>query len=220
LNLTLAALILIFFGLVVAWCWIAIRGGSIKKHWWPIVIVVFLAWNIVVPLAIRSATYHGKVVDEETGEPISGAVVTVIWYDSPLIEMDKTRSYQNAQETVTAKDGSFAVWTWPGISFDPFTYVISPPHAVIYKAGYAPLSVRTTYERGYKTYEQLADDLRTGIIMKLPKLRTKEDLLSFVDLADLSIIDVPHQKIPQLIRQVNVHRKSVGITSLYPEPSL
>src|SRR5262245_35096315 len=160
MNLILAALIFIFFVLVVAWCWIAIRGGSIKKQWWPIVIGVFLGWNILVPLAIRSATYHGKVVDEETGSPIAGAVVTVIWFASPIIYIDQTRSFLTADETVTQNDGSFSLWTCPGISFNPFTYVMSPPDAIIYKAGYAPLSVPTTYDRGYRSYEALADALK------------------------------------------------------------
>jgi hypothetical protein len=219
-DVALAFLIFIFFALVLAWWRVAIRGGSITKQWWPLVLAVFLSWNVVVPLVIRSATYHGKVVDEETGNPISGAVVTAIWYQSPIIQMAQTRSYQNAQETVAGDDGSFSLWTWPGISINPFTYVMSPPHAIIYKAGYAPLSVQTTYDRGYRSYERLADDLKKGIVMKLPKLRTKEESMRSVDLSDLSIIDVPHHKIPRLIRQVNVHRKSVGLTSLYPEPRL
>lgn len=198
----------------------AIRGGSITKQWWPLVLAVFLGWNVLVPLLARSATYHGKVVDEETGNPIAGAVVTVIWYHSPIIQMAGTRSYLNAQETVAGDDGSFSLWTWPGISINPFTYVTSPPDAIIYKAGYAPLSVMTTYDRGYRSYERLAEDLRNGIVVKLPRLGTKEDSMRSVSLADLAIIDVPHHKIPRLIRQVNVHRKSVGLTSLYPEPRL
>jgi hypothetical protein len=216
LNLTLAALILIFFGLVVAWCWIAIRGGSIKKHWWPIVIVVFLAWNIFVPLAIRSATYHGKVVDEETGEPISGAVVTVIWYDGPLIHMANPRNFRNAHETVTQNDGSFSLWTWPGIDFNPLKVVMSPPDVIIYKAGYAPLSVPTTYNRGYTSYEALADALKNGIVMKLPKVRTKEEALRFANPGSLSIIDVPNYRILNLMREINVHHKKLGLRTPMP----
>ncbi len=220
MNLTLAALILIFFALVVTWCRIAIRGGSIKKQWWPIVIAVFLGWNTLVPLAIRSVTYHGKVVDEETGDPIAEAVVTVIWYHSPIMQMAQTRSFQNVQETATGTDGSFSLWTWPGISLNPFTYVLTPPHTIIYKASYAPLSYPTAYERGYATAEGLADALKKGIVMKLPKLRAKEEAMRYVDLSFLSIIDVPNRSIPKLVRQVNIHRRTVGITSLYPEAAL
>ena len=161
----------------------------------------------------------GKVVDEETGVPLAGAVVTIIWYDSQIIHMANTRSFENSQETVTDYDGSFSLWIWPGISFNPFTMVLTPPHAIIYKAGYAPLSVPTTYERGYRSYKALADDLKKGIVMKLPKLRTKEDRMRFVDLGSLSIIDVPDRRILKLIREVNYHRKLTGV-SVFQVPGL
>jgi hypothetical protein len=74
---TIAALIFIFIALVVAWFRIAITGGSIKKRWCPLVIAVFLAWNLLVPLLVRSATYHGKVIDEETGQPIGNRLTQV-----------------------------------------------------------------------------------------------------------------------------------------------
>ena len=213
LNLSLAALIFLFFALLVAWCWIAIRGGSIRKQWWPLVIAVFLGWNIFVPLVIRSTTYHGKVVDEETGDPLAGAVVTVIWYNSPIIHMANPRNFQNANEAVTQTDGSFSLWTWPGISFNPLTVVMTPPATIIYKAGYAPLSVPTTYDRGYKSYEALADALKRGIVMKLPKLKTKEEALRFANPGSLSIIDVPHYSILNLMREIDMHRKKIGLGS-------
>jgi hypothetical protein len=210
LNLTFAAVIFILFLLVVAWCWVAIRGGSIKKQWWPIVIAVFLGWNILVPLAIRSATYHGKVVDEETGAPIAGAVVTVVWYHSPILGLAQTRSFQNVQETVTENDGSFSLWTWPRISLNPFTYVSTPPDAIVYKAGYAPFARSTVPD------DEINKTLEKGII-KLLRFKTKEEAMKFVSLGSVYVIDVPNYRIPKLIHQVNVHGKAIGITSLYPE---
>jgi hypothetical protein len=153
-------------------------------------------------------------VDEETGEPISGAVVTVIWYDGPLIHMANPRNFRNAHETVTQNDGSFSLWTWPGIDFNPLKVVMSPPDVIIYKAGYAPLSVPTTYNRGYTSYEALADALKNGIVMKLPKVRTKEEALRFADPGVGG--DIPHYRISNLVREVNVHRKNIGLVSQIP----
>jgi hypothetical protein len=155
-------------------------------------------------------------VDEETGEPISGAVVTVIWYDSPLIHMANPRNFRNAHETVTQNDGSFSLWTWPGIDFNPLKVVMSPPDVIIYKAGYAPLSVPTTYNRGYTSYEALADALKNGIVMKLPKVRTKEEALRFANPGSLSIIDVPNYRILNLMREINVHHKKLGLRTPMP----
>ena len=209
MSLTLIAKIFIVFALIVAWFRIKRRGGSIKKQWLPIVIGVFLGWNILAPLAILSVTYHGKVVDQETGNPIAGAVVTVVWFASPIIYIDQTRSFLNANETVTQNDGSFSLWTWPGISFNPFTYVLTPPDAIIYKAGYAPLSVPTTYDRGFQSYEALADALKKGIVMKLPKQSTREEVLSVTGPPVSGV--VPFYSIPELVREVNVHRKKIGL---------
>jgi hypothetical protein len=174
------------------------------------VIGVFLGWNILVPL-IRGATYHGKVIDEETGNPIVGAVVTVIWYNSPIIHMANPKNFQNANETITNNNGSFSLWTWPGISFNPLTVVMTPPDVIIYKAGYAPLSVPTTYNRGYRSYEALANALKSGILMKLPKLTTKEEALRFANPTVGG--DVPYYRIPNLVKEVNVHRKKIGLVS-------
>lgn len=207
--MTLFAIIIILLALVVAWIYIAITGRSIKKQWWPLVLAVFIGWNVFVPLVIRSATYHGRVVDQETGAPLAGAAVAVIWYASPIIYMDRTRRFMRAAETVTAADGTFLLWTWPGISFNPFMYVRTPPDTIIYKADYAPLSYATAYDRGYETSTELADALQDGVVMKLPKLRTLEEARRFVPKSSLSMIDVPDQSVVHLVREIHAHAENV-----------
>jgi hypothetical protein len=73
--------------------------------------------------------------------------------------------------------------------------------------------VPTTYNRGYKSYEALADALKRGIVMKLPKLKTKEEALRFANPGSLSIIDVPHYSILNLMREIDMHRKKIGLGS-------
>ena len=214
MSLRIAGILFIVFALVVLWFRAAITGKSITKQWSPAILAVFLSWNVLVPLVFWSATYHGKVVDEETDEPIPGAVVAVIWYHSPIIQMEHTRSFQAAQETVTDADGMFSLWTWPKIDFNPFTYVDNPPDAIIYKAGYVPLAPGTIVGNDY-SFEGLADALKKGIVVKLPKLKTKEETRHFANLASLP--DFPNERLPNLVHQVNIHRKSLGIASLYPE---
>jgi hypothetical protein len=201
LNLTLAALIVIFFALVIAWIRIAITAGSIKKQWWPLVIGVFVGWNSFVPLVIRSVTYHGKVIDEESGAPLAGAVVAVIWYDSPIFHMAKVKNFQTAHETITATDGSFSLWTWPGISFNPFSYLNTPPEVIIYKAGFTSLSLSSGYERGFATYDSLADALQKGGAIKLRKLRTREEALRFTSVIHPS---VPNSSLLKLRSEIDV----------------
>jgi hypothetical protein len=39
----------------------------------------------VIASSASAERHYGEVVDEETGEPLEGAVVTVIWYRAPLV---------------------------------------------------------------------------------------------------------------------------------------
>ncbi len=39
---------------------------------------ILAGWNFLAGRALGSDVYHGNVIDEETGEPLVGASVTVI----------------------------------------------------------------------------------------------------------------------------------------------
>ena len=61
-----------------------------KISWWFVgVVAILLGWNLLAVRALSSDVYHGTVVDEETGEPLEGASVTVIWYRVPFVYMDR-----------------------------------------------------------------------------------------------------------------------------------
>jgi len=197
LSLTLLAKIIVIIALIVAWIRIAITGESIKKRWWMYVAVAFLGWNILAPFVFHSSTYEGTVIDEETGKPIVGAVVVVIWYNSPIIHMDQSKRFQNAAETVTENDGSFSIWHWPGISLNPFTYVTTPPNVIIYKAGYKPYQATTEFG---------------GTSKELRKAVTMEEAVSFASPPVAG--DVSNYSFPKLIREVNIHRKNMGLTQI------
>ncbi len=84
-------------------------------------------------LLLNSCKYpgiKGTVVNAETGEPISGAVVLVEWTKSSggWMGVRTTETYKLV-EVVTNKKGKFRV---PGI-INPF---VNPPIMVIYKKGY------------------------------------------------------------------------------------
>jgi hypothetical protein len=46
-------------------------------RWFLVVLIILAGWNILAALAFGDV-YHGTVVDEETGDPVEGASVTVI----------------------------------------------------------------------------------------------------------------------------------------------
>src|SRR5262245_61401337 len=92
---------------------------------------VLLGFLLVGSVLSAADLYHGQVVDEETGQPLSGAVVTVIWYTTPVVSMERTRSFLSAQEALTDSDGKFSLLASPAIDWNPFTYVRKPPEVVI-----------------------------------------------------------------------------------------
>ena len=154
-----------------------------------------MGWNILAPLLIYSSTYEGWVIDEGTGDPIAGAVVVVIWYDSQIIHLAQTKYFQTASETLTEKDGTFSLWNWPGINLNPFTYVFTPPDVIIYKAGFATFHSTTEF---------------TGTVNKLRKLKTKDEAMYF---ANRPAGDVPDYLVPKLISEVKNHHKNIGLAN-------
>jgi hypothetical protein len=161
--------------------------------------------------------YHGTVVDDETGQPLSGAVVTVIWYTTPIVSMERTRSFLNAQEALTDSEGKFLLLSSPAIDWNPFTSVRKPPEVVIYKPGYAPLALASPAWKQVTKFGTIDEALKTGPIIKLPKLKTKEELRKFTSLGLLAG-EAPHDKVPNLVKAANIQSKMAGLQP-YPEPT-
>src|SRR5436309_3524558 len=74
-----------------------------------------------------AAIYHGTVVDEETGAPLQGTAVTVVWSRRPVVAMDGPEYFHEAREAVADAKGGFAVDVSPSRDWNPLTYVKQPP---------------------------------------------------------------------------------------------
>lgn len=77
--------------------------------------------------------YHGKVVDQQTREPIEGAVVLGTWSVYHFSLAGQYGTYYDAQEAVTDKNGEFVI---PGVGLRILSSV-RPMSAMIFKAGYS-----------------------------------------------------------------------------------
>ena len=153
--------------------------------------------------------YHGQVVDEETGQPLVGAAVTVIWYKAPVVHLASPRYFQSAQETVTDSQGKFELLVSPGFDWNPFTFIIDEPTIIIYQPGYEPVHATSLLRMGFKSYTEFAAALEKGFVVKLLKLKTDKELRYYSG-ADVHP-DVPYEQIPKLIQIINVHRKNLGL---------
>lgn len=181
------------------------------------ILLVVVLWSLVAPWETHADVYQGTVVDAETGEPLSDAVLVVVWWTAPYVRMDGPRYFHDAKETVTDSQGKFSVDVSPGIDWNPLTYIESRPTIVIYKPGYRPLNGATAPALGFRNLIDLMDALKKGVTVKLPKLRSREEAMNYISVTIVGT-SVPYESIPNLVRLVNIQSKMAGVKSSYPEP--
>lgn len=185
-----------------------------------LILIFIVSWSAIARPLFAADLYQGRVVDEETGQPLTGAVVTVVWYKSPIVAMDGGRDFHSAQETLADSDGKFSLVVSPGIDWNPFTYIRAEPDIAIYQPGYEPTWAGWFVRNKYKTAIDLAEMLKKGATIKLRKLKTKEELGKYISPSSSGLISVgvPIEAIPKLARAVNAQAKMAGIESYYTVP--
>lgn len=181
-------------------------------------VLLFTAiWSVGVAAPVLGEdTYHGRVVDEATDQPLVGAAVTVIWFRSPILGLESTRDFHSAQETVTDSQGKFSLSVSPGIDWNPFTYIRKEPQIVVYQPGYEPTWAGWRERNKYNSVTDLAEALKKGITIKLRKLETREELIKFTNISFLAHPSVRYENIPTLIQAVNMQNKIVGLKPYPP----
>jgi hypothetical protein len=172
---------------------------------WPALALILLLRLDTAPSA-WAQTYHGKVVDAETEEPVEGAVVVVVWYKKPLITMDGPTYFHDAKEVLTDPKGEFSLDGSPAIDWNPFTYIVKQPWIVIYKPGYGPLTRTYAIKRSLPNMEEA---LEKGAVVRLPKLKTREEQLDVIQLG-LGVTIVPPEKIPLLRGAIDSQSRMLG----------
>ncbi len=148
-------------------------------------------------LTFSADAINGKVVDEETGEPLDGVIIVAKWtieasfvgYNNELL---------NVQETVTDKDGNYGFPAW-GPKLLPVTSIhFSPselfgkgddPYVVYFKSGYWPECEKndTTYP-GLNIAERktpLGKFQANGTTIKLKKWDGKDEEKYYQRVSDM-----------------------------------
>ena len=187
-------------------------------YWTLTVVLGFGLCMLAVPRNAHSDVYHGTVVDAESGEPLADAVLVVVWWTRPYFTgFERPREFHQAKEAVTDSNGKFSLDVSPAISWNPFTYVESPPTIIIYKPGYRPLINATRVAMGFPKITDVPDALRDGVVVRLAKPESREEAMRYTGVSSLTGVEVPMESVPNLTRLVNIQRKLVGLTSFFPE---
>jgi uncharacterized membrane protein len=83
-------------------------GGIVGTARFTVLLSLMVLLWFGSPSIVSAETYHGKVVDAETGEPLKGAVVAVVWHKKPILAMGGINYFHNARETLTDSEGRFS----------------------------------------------------------------------------------------------------------------
>ncbi len=110
-------------------------SGQIRMNRWGLGLVLALGWLLTLPPGSALAAYKGWVVDAETHEPVEGVVVFIEFVQSHFMA---GRTYVDAAEVLTDKDGYFAVpdKSW---SVNLWKMLHTDTIVTIFKSGYAPI---------------------------------------------------------------------------------
>jgi hypothetical protein len=116
--------------------------------------------------------------------------------------------FAEAKEALTDKDGEFVIpgYKWTSIFF---YFGIQPPRIYIFKAGYGDFPWHQVSPNPGSN-AQLLEPFKTHAVVELPKIKTREERLAvFADYSDLG--DIPHEKVPNLIKMKNIEGKNLGL---------
>src|SRR6185295_1866140 len=160
-------------------------GSSFALGYW---IFFFALWIVIVCGSATDATaqiYRGKVVDAENGQPLEGAVFVIVWEKKGAISMNGSRDFHSAKEALTDAKGEFSVDGSPGVDWNPFTYVVKDPDIAIYMPGYGPYPVGHVMD--VPQQEIVKSMTGAGAVIKLPKLKTQQEMRQFTGPENLRI---------------------------------
>jgi hypothetical protein len=169
------------------------------RKWWlgsALGLGAILIWGPAEALE-KWGPFRGQIVDAETGQPIAGAVVLVVWWEAVPTPVQTNRKFYDARETVTDAEGRFEVPRRPPPFFG---FRIFPPRVTYIAPGYAAQDEVVTPPDG--------QPLVASTVVKMRRLTTKEERVKNQRRYPPSI---PAAKMPRLLQALNRERAALGL---------
>jgi hypothetical protein len=191
--------------------------------------ILIVTWLFVITTCVSAKTFHGRVIDADTKEPIEGAVVVAYWYKARttlLGEEDVT--LKDVKEALTDKNGQWAVTGPKGREHDVFPYFSTitgiyytqPPLFIVFKPGYC------SWPEGFsidacksKIKPEGSGRVTEGKTIELPKLTNREDRLKAQRISEIypssddpKVIRKYLKKQLELLRLLDEERRNLGLS--------
>jgi len=155
--------------------------------------------------------YSGRVVDKDTNEPIEGAVVFIQFFTKRGTLGGDVPHYADAVEVLTDSKGEFTIPVQKLSNFQIGRWWDKDGHAMVFKPGYGCFPQNRATEADPPTFPD-----ESYAIIKLPKLKTKEERLRNTMDTDYSINDVPYEKQRLILDLINQENISLGLQPIHP----
>lgn len=154
--------------------------------------------------------WKARIVDAETGQPVEGVVVLLVWLKMTRSLGGPSGKYHDAEEVVTGPEGRFEVGRRRTFTLNPFTY-IQGPYVTVFKPGYGQWRVKDWAKKPPEWEELDAGEVleQEGVVLELPPLKTREERLKFYRRLRWDG-DVPPQKTTRLREAVDAERAYLG----------
>lgn len=158
----------------------------------------------------HEGSFHGRVIDAETKEPLEGVVVVALYNVREYGPGGSGADAVDAKEAVSDKNGDFSISPKVYFSLYPFATGWTTEFKV-YKPGYAGFPywtiVRQTDQMEARTKSQEEEMMKQGAVIKLQKVHTRDERLKAMWGRPIRI---PDGKMPKLLELMNKEEINLG----------
>ncbi|MGH7324143.1 MAG: hypothetical protein ACREJ9_05785 [Candidatus Rokuibacteriota bacterium] len=141
-------------------------------------------------------------MDVETGEPIPGAAILVVWYELIPHPVQTNQKFYDALEAVTDAEGRFEVPRRPPPFFD---FRIRLAGVTYFAPGYVVHTEVVTPPNGQPFVDPT--------VVRMRRLKTRQELW---EKSRARPSKVPDEKMPGFIKAINAENKTLGLGPIGP----
>ena len=142
--------------------------------------------------------FRGQLVDVETGQPIGGAAILVVWWEAIFSPVGHpTEKFYDAKEAVTDAEGRFEI---SKLSVPFWKLGIQPGQVMYFAPGYVAEAEVVTPPDG--------QGFVAPTVVQMRRLKTREELLQKSRGYPSA---VPPEKMGEILKAINIERGMLGL---------